>query len=363
MPLFFLLMIALYLLGNGYVYLRGWEILHALPLFWKCLLSACYWAGTCSFFCLFGHRDLPAFNPFLHLLYYIGTGWLVFTLYMVLLLLSADLLRVFNICFSHRFAACFGLTVLLLAGGYVRYSHPVKKVIDLHIDKEAPGMKQLRIAAVSDIHLGYGTTGRRLRQYVRMIREERPDLILIAGDLIDGSLKPVAEQHMEEVLRGLQAPLGVFMVPGNHEYYGGVEECRAFIRQRTSIRWLQDSVAALPGGIRLIGRDDRQNPRRKELSRLADTLPAGHPLLLLDHQPYHLEESARAGIDLQFSGHTHDGQVWPLNLITARLFEVSHGYRRKGNTHIYVSSGLSLWGPPFRIGTRGEMVVFNLTFR
>ena len=84
------------------------------------------------------------------------------------------------------------------------------------------------------------------------------------------------------------------------------------------------------------------------------------PVILLDHQPYQLAESQAAGIDLQFSGHTHHGQVWPMNWVTDHLYEQSHGYRQWENSHIYISSGLSLWGPPFRIGTESEMVVLQL---
>ncbi len=363
MPLFFLILAVLYITGNGYIYFRSWEMLRTFPLLWKWVFSVCYWAGTFSFFYLFGHRELPEFNPVIHILYYIGTGWLIFTLYMVLFLLCTDLLRVFNIGFNYRFISCFVLTILLLTGGYIHYSHPKKEVINIDINKEVTGKKQIRVVAISDIHIGYGTTKERLQQYIRTIQAEKPDLILISGDLIDSNLKPVREQRMEQELNQLQAPLGVFMIPGNHEYISGIGKSRAFIRQQTSIQWLQDSVVTLPNGIQLIGRDDRHNPRRKSIAQLTDTLPAHAPSILLDHQPYHLEEAEQAKIDLQFSGHTHDGQIWPLNLITDHLFEVGYGYKQKGNTHIYVSSGLSLWGPPFRIGTRSEMVIFNINFQ
>ena len=95
---------------------------------------------------------------------------------------------------------------------------------------------------------------------------------------------------------------------------------------------------------------------------MATQLDPARPAILLDHQPYELAETAEAGIDLQFSGHTHRGQVWPLNWLTDYLFEVSHGAKEMGQTLVYVSSGLSLWGPPFRIGTDSELVVFQLTF-
>ena len=156
MPLFFLILAALYLIGNGYIYLRSWEILHTFPLIWKWIFSVGYWAGTFSFFYIFGHRELPDFNPFLHILYYIGTGWLMFQP------------PVHNLSWSDY---------LIITGGYIHYSHPKKEVINLDINKEITGKKQIRVAAISDIHIGYGTTKERLQRYVRMIQAEKPDLI------------------------------------------------------------------------------------------------------------------------------------------------------------------------------------------
>ena len=115
--------------------------------------------------------------------------------------------------------------------------------------------------------------------------------------------------------------------------------------------------------MQLVGRDDRYNTRRKPLTELTASLATDRPILLIDHQPYDLAKTAEAGVDLQFSGHTHRGQVWPMSLLVDRLFELSYGSKEIGQSLIYVSSGLSLWGPPFRIGTDSEIVVFNLTFQ
>lgn len=363
MHLFFIVFAGLYLLGNVYIYFRSWELLHTLSLPMRWILSIAYWAGCCSFFGFFGNRGLPEAGGWMHVLYYFTTSWLVFTLYMVLLLLFTDVLRLFHVIINHRFIICFSLTLIVLACGYLRYSHPDTKVINININKPVEGNKHLRVVAVSDIHLGYGTNKARLQHYLRMIKEARPDLILISGDLIDSTLKPVAEERMEEELRMLEAPLGVYMVPGNHEYISGTSRCREFISGKTSISWLQDSTVVLPNGIQLVGRDDRSNRNRVPLPQLTRDLNPQYPILLLDHQPYQLEDAVRAGVDLQFSGHTHHGQVWPLSLLTDYLFEVSHGYKQLEHTHIYVSSGLSLWGPPFRIGTQSELVIFELNFK
>ena len=86
------------------------------------------------------------------------------------------------------------------------------------------------------------------------------------------------------------------------------------------------------------------------------------PVILLDHQPFHLDETSEKGIDLQLSGHTHNGQMWPLNYITAKIYELSYGYLRKGNTHFIVSSGYGLWGPRVRSGSRSEVMLINISF-
>ena len=167
---------------------------------------------------------------------------------------------------------------------------------------------------------------------------------------------------MQEELSRLNAKYGVYMVPGNHEYITGIRHSLHFLEQ-TPIQVLRDSVVTLPMGIQLVGRDDRWRRSRKSLQELMEKVNPGLPVLLLDHQPMQLEETEAAGVDLQFSGHTHRGQLWPFSWVTDYLFQQSHGYRKWGGSHIYVSSGLSLWGPPFRIGTDSEMVVFNIELK
>ena len=164
---------------------------------------------------------------------------------------------------------------------------------------------------------------------------------------------------MQDELSRLKAPLGILMAPGNHDYFSNIEEVEQFLAL-TSITLLRDSVVTLENGIQVIGRDDRRQRDRESLDKLVRQTDPSKPILLIDHQPYDLERTVDAGIDLQFSGHTHHGQVWPLTYLTDYLFELSYGYEKRENTHLYVSSGLSLWGPPYRIGTDSEIVVFYL---
>ena len=134
------------------------------------------------------------------------------------------------------------------------------------------------------------------------------------------------------------------------------------------MRVLRDEIVSLPNGLQIVGREDRASRQFAGKRRLSlDTLMTGVnpslPVILMDHQPFHLEESTRAGVDLQLSGHTHHGQLWPFNHITSAIYELSHGYRRIGETHFYVSSGVGTWGPPVRLGNRPEIVLLTLRSR
>ena len=192
---------------------------------------------------------------------------------------------------------------------------------------------------------------------MQLINAERPDLILIAGDLVDGDVRPVLEDRLAELVNQLEAP--IYACLGNHEYLGGEAREKGFIRQ-TKIQLLQDSVATFEDKLYIIGRDDATNRRRRSLRELTAGLDRTRPILLLDHQPHHLEEAEQAGIDLQLSGHTHRGQVFPINLIVDQLYERSHGYHRRGATQYYVSSGIGIWGGKYRIGTQSEYAVISL---
>ena len=360
MPIFFVVLFSIYLAGNFYIFKRGAEALVAQPFGVKILLAALFWCGALSFIGSFWIQNTKLPIALAHTTHEIGTGWLVFTLYMVLCLAVFDLFRLFNFSCKYEFYISLFLTLSLLSYGYYNYQHPKTEVFNIVINKPAVHYEQpLKVVSVSDIHLGYGTDKEELKQYVEMINAQKPDLILIGGDLIDSSVVPLYKEKMMEELAELKVPLGIYMVPGNHEYISGIRKSMQFINE-TPIRLLRDEVVTLPGGIQIVGRDDRSNKSRLSLQELMKNIDPAKPVSLLDHQPYDLPDTESAGIDLQFSGHTHRGQVWPISLVTDRLFDQSYGYRKWGNSHIYVSSGLSLWGPPFRIGTDSELVVFNI---
>lgn len=350
--------LALYMGANAYIFWRLMQALGAMPATLRVVLGVLYWLAACGMFISFGLRNV-AMPEFLHrVLHIVGTSWLLFTLYMVVALLLADLAHWIWPSFHHGVWYTLGLTLAILVAGYINYRHPRVEHITIETEKPIEG-DRLRLVAISDVHLGRGTTRADLARYVSIINSENPDMVLIAGDLIDNSILPVAKADMCREFERVEARYGIYMAAGNHEYISGIDACRNYLNT-TPIKLLSDSVALPIDGVEIICRDDRYNRRRARLDSLLATSDKEHFLIVLDHQPNAIAESQKSNIDLHLSGHTHRGQIFPLNLVTDYLFEQSHGYRKWGNTHAYVMTGLSLWGPPFRIGTHSEMLVVDI---
>jgi uncharacterized protein len=176
----------------------------------------------------------------------------------------------------------------------------------------------------------------------------------------------VIRRNLGETLKSLHAPLGVWAITGNHEYIGGAKDAVTYLKEH-NIKFLSDTAILVDGRFYLAGREDRDRSRfsgqpRKPLEEIMKEIDRSYPLILMDHQPFQLSKTEKLGVDLQLSGHTHHGQIWPFNYITNAMYELSWGYMKKGNTHFYVSSGFGTWGPPMRVGNRPEIVSINLHF-
>jgi predicted MPP superfamily phosphohydrolase len=337
----------------------------------KIIYCVVYFFFYSSFiFAMLGRNHLPL--GIQKALYLPGALWLGAMLYLSFWFLLTDgiyqcyrlICKIYDSSLRWRkiqVVAGYLLTFSLLSYGYYRFNHPVVAEKTIEIQKSAGNYRKLKIAAFSDLHLGVAIDKKRLQKYVQLINHQSPDLILIAGDVVDNNVLPLHLENMQEEINQLQAPLGVYMCLGNHEYLSGIEPGLEFL-QKTQIRLLIDQVLSIEDSFWLIGRDDPHGNKRQALETLVAQTNPEQVLILIDHQPWHPGEGLENGIDLQFFGHTHRGQLWPLNYIADRLFPISYGYRQTGNTHTYVSSGLGLWGPPCRIGTQSEIVIFNLLF-
>ena len=255
---------------------------------------------------------------------------------------------------------------VLIAAGFINALIPNVKTYNITINKPARGLDSYRIAAVSDIHLGSTIRKRSMRKLSEILIEQKPDLVLLLGDILDGEIGPVMRDDLLKYFNCPKCRDGLYAITGNHEFIGGAKKTIPYIESK-GIRILKDEVVEIDGGIQLIGRLDRDSKRyygkeRKNLSELVAKTDLSKPVILLDHQPFELKETEKYGIDLQLSGHTHNGQMWPLNYITDRMYELSYGYLKRGSTHFIVSSGYGLWGPRVRSGSRSEVLIINIRF-
>ncbi len=358
MKILFFALPLIYICANGYLFFRTLQAFAWLPLWGKILLSLLFWVAACALFVTIGLRDSQLPGWLLKSLFTVGAVWMVFLLYSVLSLAVLDLIKVAVPNMGHTLWYSLPITTLLLVYGYINYQNPKIEHIEVTTNRNFTGNK-LRVVAVSDIHLGYGTGTAALTKYVELINAQNPDVVLIAGDLIDNSIKPLLGEDFDKILSTIKAPLGVYMSPGNHEYISGIDSVERYLKN-TTVTMLRDSVVTLKNGVQIILRDDRTNRYRKSLSELIATTNAQQPVVVVDHQPYNLSEADSLKVDLLVAGHTHRGQVFPLNLLTDCLYEQSHGYRKWKYTHIWVSSGLSLWGPPFRVGTNSDIAIVDI---
>jgi predicted MPP superfamily phosphohydrolase len=341
----------------------GWHVWCLLPLswIWKVLILALMTGAFLLLFTGFWRMTDRMPMPLAIAVYEIGTSSIIILLYLFMVFLLLDIGRLLHLLPRTLFynnwwtvgGIALGMFVLFLYG-YLHYQHKHREEIQLSTEKQLS--KPMKIVAMSDLHIGYHNRRNELHRWVEMINAEQPDLILIAGDIIDGSMRPVIEQQMHEEFKLLKAP--VYACIGNHEYYSGEPRARQFY-QEANIHLLQDSCVTV-GDLCIIGRDDRTNFHRDSLDVLMKKADRSKYCILLDHQPYHLDQAERQQVDLQFSGHTHHGQVWPISWITEHVYECAFGSYQRGNTRYYISSGLGLWGGKFRIGTRSEYVVITL---
>ncbi|MDD3890657.1 MAG: metallophosphoesterase, partial [Syntrophomonadaceae bacterium] len=182
------------------------------------------------------------------------------------------------------------------------------------------------------------------------------------GDIVDEGVDLEAEQEMPAVLHSLHPQFGTYAVLGNHEYISDNAETTIGFLEQNGITVLRDQAVEIENCFYLVGRDDASRHRfngseRLELPQIMNEVDASKlPVILLDHEPFNLGVSEQAGVDLQFSGHTHLGQIFPNNYITHAIYEQDWGYLRKNTLQLIVSCGYGTWGPPIRVGNRPEIV-------
>ena len=355
-----LIFMLLPLLGNVYVLWHVWRIL-PFPSWAKVVVVMLMVFAFLLLFVGFS-RHVHLSMPLATVVYEIGTSWLIILLYLFMTFLLLDIGRWVHLVpatflknsWSGTLAVTAFMFIIFLYGN-IHYHQKVRQPLTLTTGKTLN--RKMKVVMLSDLHLGYHNRRSEFAKWVDKINEEKADLILVAGDIIDKNIQPLEEQEMHQEFLRLNAPVVACL--GNHEYYGGESNALLFYK-KADITLLRDSVTTV-GDLCVIGRDDRSNPKRKTLSELMKGVDRTKYLVVLDHQPIQLEEAEQNGIDFQLSGHTHHGQVWPISWITESIYECAFGEWQRGSTRYYVTSGIGIWGGKFRIGTRSEYVVAEIT--
>lgn len=371
--LFFTMATAVFIPLHLYVGYRLWQSLHYYfpPLkkayFWPVftLLSSSFFIGR------FIGGAMPA--ALLDLISAFGYFWMIAMLYLLFFFVPLDFYeKLRGSAFSPqagnkaRLVAVLLVIALLLYGSWnARYLRVAR--YDISIEKYAGELKQIKAVMISDLHLGDNIGNKRLKSIVDRIGELDPDLVVIAGDIIQDS-EQFTREKMFLQFQKLQPPLGVYASLGNHEFYGGTVKDTVSLLELGGIKVLRDSVVKIEDSFYLVGKDDPaagrgSSYRNSSLKELTENLDKNLPVILIYHQPAELKTALEAGVDLQFSGHTHAGQVFPANVITSLLFAEDWGYLRQDTLQLIVSCGIGTWGPDLRIGSYAEIVEAVISFR
>lgn len=287
-----------------------------------------------------------------------------------------------------RFVVIRGAIVAVLIIGFSTYGmfhvgNIKTSVYNVSVDKTCAAGKNLKIVLVADMHMGYSIGEKQIAKMAEKINAQNPDLVCIAGDIFDNDYSALQNpEQLESIYRSIKSKYGVYACYGNHDVeedlVGGFtvpskdptyneDDMYQFLKN-ANIKLLEDKTQLVADAFYVIGRRDYTKPgttdgTRASVEALMNGLDQSKPVFVLDHQPKDLQEMADAGVDIDLSGHTHNGQIFPGNLIIELFWENACGYLKKDKMHSVVTSGVGVWGPAMRVGTDSEIAVVNVTFK
>jgi predicted MPP superfamily phosphohydrolase len=294
---------------------------------------------------------------------------LPFFLYLFLFVLLTDLLLVINRLTGavstgkvHSFLAGYRyfftlmvLSLFIVIAGIINFNTIRTTEYSIEIPARSSQLRELKVAFVSDFHLDENVPARFVEKYVKKMKEINPDVLFYGGDIVEGSGENIP--RYEAILSSIKPVYGVYGVLGNHDR---IRNFRNNFFTRAGIILLRDSIV-IPGNSFIVaGRIDNRNSG-KDAARILANIP-NLPVIMIDHRPTDYENISKTATDLVLSGHTHKGQLFPVNLYLNNLYELSYGNIIKGNTHCIVSSGIRLWGPKVRTTGKSEIVIVRILF-
>lgn len=367
MVMFLLTFLLLYGGMHIYAFLRLNSIFHfslGLGILIACLLVTLTLAPLLTRIAEKNHLELLA-----RIIAYTGYLWMAFIFIFFCLSVTFDIVRLILKLFPVHanfslINAAFGLAVFLsfifVIYGYVDAQIIRTKKLQVAVPQALPNGGKIRIVQMSDVHVGLIVREKRLQTLIDKIKEAKPDILISTGDLLDGELNNV--QHLTALFQQINPPFGKYAITGNHEYYAGIGQALHFTRL-AGFEVLRDETREV-AGINIVGIDDitgRTGTIANENSRLTKAMPAtkeGKFILLLKHQPY---VNVDDNFNLQLSGHTHNGQIFPFRYVTWLFFKHNYGYYELGkNKLLYVSGGAGTWGPPVRVLASPEITIIDL---
>jgi predicted MPP superfamily phosphohydrolase len=256
------------------------------------------------------------------------------------------------------------LAVPLLTVVYGAVNHRVLRVERYAIDvpRRSSAAEGLTIVFMSDLHFRGTTSDGFLDELVAKVNAETPDIVLIGGDMLEGDRRDEDTGRFEWAIRRMVSHYGTYGCPGNHERFNRDSSVGGF-PDRAGIRILQDESVTIDSAFVLAGRRDARSRGRMPVADLIGTTPRDLPVVLLAHRPTGFDEARRAGVDLMLSGHTHGGQVFPVDIVTRRQYDLNRGHLERDSTHLFVTSGVQGWGPPIRTVGASEILVIRVAFR
>ncbi|VYU10112.1 metallophosphoesterase [Clostridium tertium] len=372
--LIFIVFFSLYFLTNYYV---GRKIFNGFNYIFKVtplIFWIIFWFLSLAYI---ASMTLSKFLPssITDFLYLIGSYWLSILMYSLLTFpiigLINSILRKSNlISLNNNKIFIFETIIILIAFTTITligsFNARNSKVTSYNINLENKTLNNpINIVMVSDIHLGNIIKNSRLETLVNEINDLNPDIVLIAGDIVDSDINPFINNNMAKEFSKIKSKYGTFAALGNHDFLTRSEDEIVNLLNENSVTVLRDDKLLIDNTLYIIGRDDSSvssfsNKDRASIEDITKDIDKSKPTIVIDHNPKNINESLDANIDLQVSGHTHKGQITPGDLVTNSLFEVDYGYLKKDNLNVVVSSGYGTWGPPIRIGSRSEIVKIQL---
>ena len=303
-----------------------------------------------------------------------GGYLLTFYLYLFLSLLVFELLLLINLIFrivpfmklkDHRnqtmiLSVLMGLSALVVIGGIINFNTIQVSEYRIAIPRKSAKIEHLKIAFVADFHLKEEANVGFVERFVKKVEKINPDLMLYGGNIVEGNRHNTKMEDLEKLLGHIHPKYGVYGVLGNHEYYAGQDKGNFF--DKAGIKILLDDNVLIDNSFNLMGRFDGHFNRRKAIDDLMKSANDSFPTILLDHRPTELEQVSKTAVDIQLSGHTHNGQLFPISLIIQNMYRLSWGQEKIGNTHFFVTSGIRLWGPPVRTTGKSEIMVIDVDF-